>query len=528
LAETEETYFEPEKKQYIRFLDGYRNLKDGYTENPFAHYENASAESIEDEFFMQWVYPLKLHRIALRTATGYKIVYKQSEDIWNNNLGIKIPDDRKQAEKINRQLVPYLRTRKWFKEMEKLSAYYIEQGESILLLYFKDQGDIYNYKNPVTEFDEITRVEAFNVIDYHIPHFDKYGDPAVYEITVKTGDSWNAFIRIPVHASRVIRFCGPNVYQRWSGYSDLAAVYDPINVLSSILKAAGEAAFRWSTGHPVIFTKDLFTEADLEKLKDSIGDFTRRSWHMVPSEYVERIDLMGQAGSMLNLKSLADIAIDQIVIGSGFPRPILLGEVAGVVSGSEVNERTYFSLLDRRHTELERFVYEYFKRDINIQKLLKGVDYFELDWGIREVLNKMDEAELKQKNFANALALLQICTIDECREVAGYEPLGGEEGEIILPLFELELQMLQIEAQAQAAEEQAKAKENVETTSAKQSVQSTKKKSETGMGLDKKGKGKMKDAFEDLLRRKSISQVSRDWNVHTGTLRKIIEKIKEE
>ena len=526
MAEEKETYFEPEKKQYIRFLDGYRKLKDGYTENPFAHHANASAGSIENEFFMQWVYPLKLHRIALRTATGYKIVYKQSEDIWNNNLGIKIPDDEKKAVKINRDLVPYLRSRKWFQEMEKLSAYFIEQGESILLLYYKDQGDIYNYKNPVSKTAEITRVEAFNVIDYHIPSFDKYGDPARYEITVKTGDNWNSFIRISVHPSRVIRFVGPNVYQRWSGYSDLAAVYDPIVVLSTILKAAGEAAFRWSTGHPVIFTKDLFTENDLEKLKDAVGDFTRRSWHMVPSEYVERIDLMGQAGSMLNLKSLADVAIDQIVIGSGFPRPILLGEVAGVVSGSEVNERTYFALLDRRHTELERFVYEYFERDINVQKLLVGVDYFEIDWGIREVLSREAEADLKQKNFANALALLQICTIDEWREVAGYEPLGGEEGEIILPLFELELQMLQIEAQAQA--EEARAKENVETTSAKQSVQSTKKKSETGMGLDKKGKGKMKDAFEDLLRRKSISQVSRDWNIHNGTLRKIIDKIKEE
>ena len=523
---TEQMYFKPEKKKYIRFMDGYRRIKDGYTENPFGHYKNASATAIEDEYFMQWIFPLKLHRIALRTASGYKIVYKQAEDIWNNNLGIKIPDNKKKAEEINRDLVPYLRTRKWFKEMEKLSAYFIEQGESILLLYYKDQGDIFNYANPIGKFDEITRVEAFNVIDYHIPEFDKHGDPAKYEITVKTPDTWTSFIRVEVHPSRVIRFCGPNVYRRWQGYSDLAAVCDPINVLSTILKAAGEAAFRWSTGHPVIFTKDLFNTSDLEKLKDSIGDFTRRSWHMVPSEYVDRIDLMGQAGSMLNLKSLADIAIDQIVIGSGFPRPILLGEVAGVVSGSEVNERTYFSLLDRRHTELELFIYDYFKRDINIQKLLKGVDFFELDWGIREVLNKMDEAELEQKRFANALALLQICTIDECREVAGYEPLGGEEGEIILPLFELELQMLQIEAAAQA--EEARAKENVETTSAKESVNSTTKKSQTGMALDKKGKGSMKDSFNEILKYKSINELSKDWGVQHATIRKIIEKIKKE
>jgi hypothetical protein len=517
---------ESEKKDHVVFLDGYKTLKDGYTENPFAHYKNASATDIENEYFMQWIFPLKLHRIALRTAAGYKIVYKQAEDIWNNNLGIKIPDDKKAGEKINRQLVPYLRTRKWFKEMEKLSAYAIEQGESILLCYYKDQGDIYRYSEPIGRLDEIMRVEAFNIIDYHIESFDKYGDPAMYEITVKTPDILNSFLRVPVHPSRVLRFTGPDVYQRGEGYSDLAAVYDPINILSTILKAAGEAAFRWSTGHPVIFTKDLFTETDLAKLKDAIGDFTRRSWHMVPTEYVDRIDLLGQAGSMLNLKSLADVAIDQIVIGSGFPRPILLGEVAGVVSGSEVNERTYFALLDRRHTELESFIYEFFERDINIQKLLYGVEFFELDWGIREVLNKMDEAELEQKRFANALALMQICTIDECREVAGYEPIGGEEGEIIIPLFELELQMIAMEQAAQQAEMQSK--ENVESTSAKESVNTTKKKSETGHALDKKGKGKMKDAFDTLMSKKSISEIARSWKIHDKTFRKIYEEIKKE
>ena len=514
------------EKPFMRFLDGYRRLKDGYVENPFAHHKNPSAADIENEYFMQWVFPLKLHRIALRTATGYKIVYKQAEDIWNNNLGITIPDDKKRAEKINRQLVPYLRTRKWFKEMEKFTAYCLEQGEAIVLLYYNDQGDIHKYKNKIGDKAEIMRIEAFNVIDYYIPEWDKKGDPAKYMITVKTPDTYNSYLTVEVHPSRVIRWTGPNVEYRWQGYSDLAAIYDAINILSTILKASGEAAFRWSTGHPVIFTKDLFTDNDLEKLKDAIGDFTRRSWHMVPTEYVDRIDLLGQAGSMLNLKALADIALDQIIIGSGFPRPILLGEVAGVVSGSEVNERTYFALLDRRHTEMESFIYEYIKRDINVQKLLKGVDFFELDWGIREVLNKMDQAELEQKRISNALALMQICTVDECREVAGYQPIGGDEGEIILPIFELELQMLQMEMAQEQAE--MKSKENVESTSAKQKLGSTTKKSQTGKSLDKSGKGKMKDALDDLLRKKSISQICRDWgNIHDSTFRKIYDNIRK-
>lgn len=514
-----------DNRPYITFLDGYKELEDGYTENPFGHYKNVSDQDIESEYFMQWTYPLKLHRIALRTAVGFRLVYKQAEDVWNNHLGIKIEDDKKKAEKINLDLIPYLRGRKWFKEMEKLTAYQIEQGESILLLYFKDQGDIHKYYEPVSLNEEILGVEAFNIIDYHIPRFDRKGEPAEYQILVKTPDTHNSYISVQVHPSRVMRLTGPNIEYRWQGYSDLAAVYDPINVLSTILKATGEAAFRWSTGHPVIFTKDLFNETDLTKLKDSIGDFTRKSWHMVPMEFVERIDMMGQAGSMLNIKSLADIAIDNIVIGSGYPRPILLGEVAGVVSGSEVNERAYFALLDRRHTELSYFVIRYFERDINIQALLKGVKHYSLEWGIREVLNRMDEAELRQKEISNALALMQICTFNECREVAGFPHISDEEGgDIIMG----QVPIMQLEAQIALAEIQAKQTgENTESTTAKQSLASTTKKSQTGKDLDKSGKGKLKDAFDNILRKKSINEFCREYNIIPKTLRKMLDKLKE-
>ena len=513
-----------EIKPYVRFMDGYKDLEDGYTESPFGHYKNASDQTIESEYFMQWTFPQKLHRIALRTAVGFRLVYKQAEDVWNNHLGIKIEDDKEKAESVNLDLIPYLRGRRWFKEMEKLTAYQIEQGESILLLYFKDQGDIHEYAIGVSDNEEIIGVEAFNVIDYHIPKWDKKGEPAVYQIVVKTPDTYNSYLSVEVHPSRVMRLTGPNIEYRWQGYSDLAAVYDPINILTTILKATGEAAFRWSTGHPVIFTKDLFNETDLAKLRESIGDFTRKSWHMMPMEFVDRIDMMGQAGSMLNIKSLADIAIDNIVIGSGYPRPILLGEVAGVVSGSEVNERAYFALLDRRHTELSSFVIKYFERDINIRKLMKGVEHFTLEWGIREVLNRMDEAELRQKEISNALALMQICTFNECREVAGFSPLSDEEGgDIImgqLPIMQLEAEIALAQIQGQQTGE------NTESTTAKQSLASTTKKSQTGKDLDKSGKGKLKDAFDEVLRKKSVNEFCREYHILPKTLRKMLDVLK--
>ncbi|MFX0070700.1 MAG: anti-CBASS protein Acb1 family protein, partial [Candidatus Hermodarchaeota archaeon] len=450
------------KKQAFRVLDGYRKMGDGYMENPLAHYKNAPEHLKQEEYFMQWVLPLKLQRVALRTPIGYRIIHLYAKDLWNNRLGIKIPNDKERTIKINQLLTNYLISRRWFREMEKVSAYEREQGEAILLCYYKDEGGIEKYKYPVSPYAEILKVEAFSPLHYQIPQFDKYGDPALYRIEVKTPDNWRGIRTVDVHPSRVIRKCANNIEHRFTGYSDLAAVYDPIVILSSILKSTGEAALRWATGHPVFLTKDIFDETDLNILKDGLGDFSRRSVHILPSEKIEKVEMIGQAGSMINFKALADICVENVVMGTGIPRPILLGEVAGVISGSEVNERSYFALLDRDHTELEPFVREYFSRDINIRKLLNGVEYFELDWGIREVLNKMEEAEYKQKMVSNALAMTTVCTINESRKYLDMPPVpeesGGDAiGNVILgalPVFEMLWTMEAQEAEMEMAKEE--------------------------------------------------------------------------
>jgi hypothetical protein len=517
------------KNKPYRLLDGYQKFNEGYTENPFAHYETATATVIEGEYYLQWVVPLKLNRIALRTPVGFRFVYLYAKDLWNNRVGIKIPHEKDRSEEVNNKLTNYLLKIRWFQEMEKLTAYEREQGEAILLCYYGDTGDLKKYKTKVSDNDEILRVEAFSPIDYHIPEFDKYGDPKLYRITVKAPDDWKSTMSVDVHPSRVLRKTSRNLEYRFHGYPDLASIYDNIVILSTIVKAAGEAAFRWGTGHPTIFTKDLIDNTDMETLRDAIGDFSRRSWHVVPTEKVDRIEMLGQAGAMLNLKALADICIDQIVIGSEFPKNILLGEISGIM-GSEVSERGYFALLDRDHTDLEPFIRTYFKKDLNIRKLLNKIKYYELDWGIREVFNKMDEADYRQKTISNALALTTIATINECRKEVDLDPIPDDEGgDVILgllPFMEMEMNML---LQQQMIEQQAHA-ENQEATTSKEKARSTDKqvaktqtpKSPSQDSIDvRTAKEKMLDALNELERTYSVTERLKVMNIYDKTFKKL-------
>ncbi len=517
---------------------GFRTFSDGYTESPFGNGPNTTDTTRESEYFMQWIFPLKLQRVALRTAIGFRFVYLYSKDLWNNRLGIKIENDKEKSEDINKKLTKYLMSREWFREMEKVSAFEREQGEAILLCYYGDEGDVEQYKEEVSTNKEILKVEAFSPLTYNIPQFDKFGDPEYYNIQVKSADSWRGLISIKVHPSRVLRKMNHNLEFRFEGYSDLAAIYDAIVIYSTILKAAGEAAFRWGTGHPIFLTKDIHDAADLETLKINLGDVTRRSWHALPSEKIEKIEMLGQAGSMLNLKSLADIALDNIIIGSAFPKPILLGETDGVM-GTEVSERNFFARMDRDHTDLDWFVRAYFKKDVNIRRILKGVKYYTIDWGIREVFNRMDEAEYKQKMHSIGLAMTEVATLNEARKVMDLEPLPDDEGgDVILgllPYLQLQMDMAMLLGGGSAGLGMGgtpTGSQGQTATSTKEKGNSTNKKAASMKEIEKDKNvapitkdSVFKDALREMRKEYSVNALSNKLNFSNKTIYKLFEYI---
>lgn len=501
-----------EEDKSIPFLDG-------YVEGPFAHGEYATSTQRENEYFMQRVLPRKLHRIALRTPVGYRITYGLAEDVWNNRLGIKVPYDKELAENINKQLTDYLKSRNFFEEMEKLTGAALEQGEAILLLYTEDIETLDDFNMPVSDTMEILEVEAINKLHYDIRHRADDGTPQKYGVDIKIK---NGIQTIPVDATRVLRFTDKDLQERGFGYPKLAVAYDAIVILSNIIKATGEGAYRWGTGHPLILTKDITDDTQLDKLKDSIGTPTRRSWHILPSEYIDRFDLIGEAGQMLNFRALADIVIDQIVIATKIPRPILTSQVTGVTKGSEVNERSFFAVLDEHHTNLEPFVRKFFARDINIVKMLNGLEYWELDWGIREVMSKLDQITLRQKEISTALALTSIATVNEVRHELGYPPIPDLRGEVVLGVG--------FPPDAYPADEANNAKEEArgaEKSAARDKDLEKDKTIQNAAVKMRENKASLKDSFAEIRKKYSLNELADMFSMSKTTLRKF-EKIIEE
>jgi len=503
----------------MKFLDGYATLySDGYTESPFGHHRTATSTDRESEYFMQRLSVTKLERLSLRTPVGFRGTWGYSRDFWNNRHGVKANLDKDILEELNQDLIIYLLSRSYFDEMEKVTAWEIVHGEDILMLYFDDEGRIDDYKYGVEEDTEILGMEAIKKVDYHISEFDEKGDPKYYLVQVKSPESFWGTVSVEVHPSRVLRRISENIEYRYTGFSRLAVAGDAIIILSTILKAAGEAAYRWGTGHPTIFTKDIFDTASLEKLETAIGDPTRRSWHILPSEFVDRIELLGQAGTMLNLKSLSDIAMEHITIAFEIPKPILLGEVTGV-TGAEVIERTYFAKLDKDHTNFEPFVRRYFLRDWNIHRIFAKYgldiesDYWEIDWGIRQVLNKMDEMQYKTMEASYWLALSQVLSLNEVRHGLGYPDISPDLGGDVI--FGLEsMYALESEEIKEQGDKTGKTEGSIKDVNKD-------KKHQPNNNKLAENKAKLKDSLKELFENEDLKHLADSMNLHKKTLMKM-------
>ena len=199
--------------------------------------------------------------------------------------------------------------------------------------------------------------------------------------------------------------------------------------------------------------------------------------------------MKGQAGKMLNIKALSDIALEAVVIGSKVPKGVFLGEAQ--VTAGVTEDRGFYGLLDELQTEVDPFVEMYFERDINIQKIVNLLPDCEIDFGIRHVLNKMDQMEYDQRRYSNALALTTICTVNECRKIAGFPPLEGPEGELIIGVDQLMMQM-----EMMGAGGMGEGGQSDEAIAYGQQEKSTEAMSKTSKDLEKdksKGKNKLRE-----------------------------------
>ena len=405
-------------------------------EGPFDH----SRVGSPSEYFMPThIHPFKLGMVARFTALGWRICYEFSQDCWVGGLGVRLIGEEmvKLTREVNVKLKAIFRELNYTEKMELGTGFGREQGQSLFVLYYdgekaskigKDSKDIkgaiksYAYMSKeAPKNKDVVKMEAFNRQYYFVSKDDGRGNPTEFKISIYLG-KYHGRMQIPVHHSRCVWLRRTDVERDFEGHSVIEPCYSELIITTNILKACGEIAFRWGTGHPVILTKGL-SPGQSEVFKRLLGNPIRKDWHVFPSEMVEAFDLISQKSGMVDLPALGDFVIGLVVASSTIPRPILMGEVSGVVTGGEVNERSYFALLDKEHSNLEPVNVELFQKIPQIRRLLEPY-MFEFDWGIRQSMSEMEQIDIETKKIANIISKIStFLPLNQGLNELGYPPL---------------------------------------------------------------------------------------------------------
>lgn len=184
------------------------------------------------------------------------------------------------------------------------------------------------------------------------------GTPKYWYINLNSNDGMSrpTTATLKFHCSRILHYVPDPVDSSTKGLSTLERCWQALVIGFNIDLGTGEAFFRWGIGHPV-FTTEFDDIKQLKNFMDELGSPNRRTWHALLRGM--KLEFAGAGGTALDFKSGKETSVyDEVSIGSQIPRPILKGEVAGVQTGSEVNERSYWGVLRRKQTAYTPIVWK--------------------------------------------------------------------------------------------------------------------------------------------------------------------------
>lgn len=360
----------------------------------------------------------ELWRMSRYNPLGHRIVWGFTGDIWNNNFGLEYTEmDKTEQDKRNTKMEDHFRKIGFWDEWHKLTGFDREQGESIVIIFRKGVG-LAGLINPADITKEVFKLETIAKQDYTITQSN---GKSYYRINFYRDDT-NMKHTYSVHVSNAIRLSIRKYdYEQYPGASALEPVFGNLQVLSGITRAIGEAMYRWGPGKPAYFVKQG-SERKLTEIKKVIGDPTLQSWHLIPENWISKIQMLGLEGTMPDMANITGVIIDNISGGCEVPAPILIGKVAGVQEGSIVNERSYFGTLDKYHSKLDSHIYKYFELDPFMVDLIGGNSY-KVDWGLQYVMSIEDRVKYEHELALLGQALSTTHTLNEVRSKQGAEPI---------------------------------------------------------------------------------------------------------
>jgi len=311
-------------------------------------------------------------------------------------------------------------------------------GWAILAITYVDYGE--SVSAPVENPREIRELIAYSAQSFQVqssdedkdPNSPRFGLPIFY--TVRRGSQGT---QIKLHYTRAIHFATRIIDHPYIGSSSLEGVYDGLTVLRNMLWGFGQTIVRYGSGFPDV-TVEGANKAALDKLQASqqFRSLMARTYFLHNDKTT--FDFKGAAGRTLNPDPYYKAIMEYISCGCGIPEAILRGVQAGQLTGSEVNERTYFKLVSDAQSRYERGIRDLIDRLIETGQIRYKWNVnrgYKIRWLGAFEMNEKDKADVELRLAQARSWATDWKTVDELRAEEGLDPLpDATEGKTVLGL----------------------------------------------------------------------------------------------
>jgi len=381
-----------------------------------------------------------------REPVAQRITYGVVADVFDKWFIIDDPSTVAGDPKLDATVQDALSSLKAKEKLKKALEYERIFGWSLLVGSFSDVSDVASLQSPLKKGSKLNQIEAYPKTSVEVwkkdekPNSIRFGLPEIYKVDRGEGNY------LYIHHSRTFK-----VQTRSNGQSVLDPVWDDLCCGRNIRWGTAQWMYRNGGGFPVITFPVGFTLEQLEEWVDSqaFSNLMSRTYIGITGDM--KFDFAGANGRALDPQPFFHTNLEQISAGSGVPEPMLRGAQAGALTGSEVNQQSYYKLVSGIQATLEpalRWVVDnlVFGRQIRqtqsdtaslpdkVKKWLK-IDASPMPAPLRYIIKWVSAFELNELDEKQAMLLheqanqvrLKYMKVNEVRAMNGLPALSPEE-----------------------------------------------------------------------------------------------------
>jgi len=257
--------------------------------------------------------------------------------------------------------------------------------------------------------------------------FDDIGYPTKLGVQVLTnaGNTAAQYTITPIDADECILFRTRPYDRSHEGLPVTYSVWNALCGLNFTFHAIISYNMKIGVGALVLKTKAMASAADVTAAENMMEDLSVTRIAIIPGSKVESLEYIGAGSGTTAFSQHIQAFREEIAAGSKIPIDVIIGTSAGAITGSEVNSKALYAVIQGEQSKMEPYIREL------VRRMGYDAEDYVISWNTRYATDEMQQAQIRVLNAQADEAEQRITNMKEGKNdiQIGFAPGGQKDPE---------------------------------------------------------------------------------------------------